>query len=203
MRMRVLTFAVLSAVLAAPNACFAVRITSFPGLDALIERADVIAVVVIRGPAEPGSSPNLYETRDCYVSTVLKGDVPLPRDRTVSMRLCDTGRARLSPFGPSSFAPESGHLVFLHKESRGDGTVDYRSIQCDGAHFPVSLGGTEGLPEDAPIAEKVRFLARRHVEAEKRARAREDALIREDPRPLNRPPSMIPGGDGPAVTSKG
>lgn len=170
MRTRLLTFAVLSAVLAAPDACFAVRIASFPGLDVFVERADVIAVVRIDGHIDPHPGPNLTTEHRCYVYQTLKGD--LTKGETVPIELIDTTQSWRAVFRLGST-----HVVFLRKETTSTGEPRYRSLAWEGAHIEVSPFGNEKLPEADSVAETIRLLVRRYVDYREKERAREDALI--------------------------
>jgi hypothetical protein len=133
MKMRALVIAIFLGTLS--TAAHAVRIGPFPGLDRLIEQADVVAIVRSDEHIQPAQDSNLMTRHRCYVYQTLKGD--LPAAGRVVLNLRDTRSTFVSPF---SFL--STHLVFLVRV--GDG---YENRAFKGSILRLSPFGNEKVPE--------------------------------------------------------
>jgi hypothetical protein len=139
--MRILLTALFLAAL--PITAHAVRVGSFPGLDALVERADVIAIVRIDEHVQPLPDPNLITRHRCYVYQTLKGD--LTAGGRVLLNLRDTRGSFVSPFPLLST-----HLVFLVKADGG-----YRNLAFEGSVLRLSPFGNEKALDGGTLRAKI------------------------------------------------
>ena len=135
-----------------PMTAHAVRVGSFPGLDALLERADVVAIVRIDEHVEPLPDPNLITRHRCYVYQTLKGD--LTAGGTVLLNLRDTRRTSFV----SPFQLLSTHLVFLVKT--GDG---YQNLAVEGSILRLSPFGNEKALDGGTLRAKITNLVSRSI----------------------------------------
>src|SRR4051812_6536518 len=79
-------------------------IGNFPGLEALVDKADAIVILRIDRHLQPNVDPNLLSTHECFIYQTLKGDIP--KETKITLRLMDTRTSFASPF-----ALLSSHLV--------------------------------------------------------------------------------------------
>ena len=106
----------------------------YSGIDELIERADVIAVVQVWN-RETDSAFGLYEQYRTSILHMLKGVAPIPKGRDVKMSLrflnMDFDRDDVD----TRFT-EKRFLLFLH--TLDDPEVPYSSLNIQGAHWELS-----------------------------------------------------------------
>ncbi|MHC4503056.1 MAG: hypothetical protein ACYTFI_07115 [Planctomycetota bacterium] len=147
----------------------------FPGLTKLIDRADVIAVVMI---VQGGLGPlGIHGDYDVRVLKTLKGELPRT-NMTLSLRhvpfLTATMRASRLRFRDSDFIPWSRHIVFLREvEGRPVGFDQerikrvgpsfYQSLNCAGGHMPVSPSWRPSRNGDGSVRATIAALVRGYV----------------------------------------
>ncbi|HEX8463610.1 MAG TPA: hypothetical protein VF627_03245 [Abditibacterium sp.] len=128
----------------------ALTIGYYPGLDALIKEADIIAIIRVESSTLT-IEPNGWIRPNCYVYQTLKGDLkaqtnlPLSLNGAVSVN---------SSFSGDAFAPMTTHLVFLDAS---------RSIICrEGSDVPLSPLGNETKPAGKTLKAQIQTLIRRY-----------------------------------------
>lgn len=168
---RTLGVATLCILLALPGG--ATIIGDFDSLDALITRADAIAV--IRIDSHIGEKDRLHidiasTPHTCYVYQTLKGDIPV--GKAVPMRLADTSFAFREAFRLSST-----HLVFLRKHSKDDKGIEYDSLLWQGANLEVSPFGNEKALTGKPVKLRIQMLVKTYREYRLQEAKREDKLL--------------------------
>lgn len=174
--MRKSTIAVIMAVSA--TICYATTTVTFPGLEALVEKADAIVILRIDRPVpRTTNSYDSYTINECFIYQSLKGDIP-PRTR-ITLTLMDTNQTFGTPFTRGSH-----HLAFLTKKQ-----TDYRSLAYEGANIRISPLGNETTPEGDSIADQIRTVvkqAKKHLETQQKREAKflDKILSKYSPAPL-------------------
>jgi hypothetical protein len=149
---------------------YAVMIGNFPGLQELIDKSDAVVILrVDRHIDADRTLPNLLSTHDCFIYQALKGPIK-PKER-IQLRLMDTRTSFVTPFALSST-----HLMFLTKKRTPDEPTDYRTIQYQGANIRLGHLRHEKMPEGESVADKVRSVIRRSIEASNDEHANEFAF---------------------------
>lgn len=140
---------VLSCLLWLASETSALFVTSFPGLDAMIEKSDLVMVVRIERLVSQGEDHwGLYQS---LVMRVLKGE--LPEKGKEKLWLCGA-----TTDWPYSFIPGTTYIVFLNKDSTGGG--DYRAPAIYGAVIRASPFNHEKEPKGNTVLEKVAHVIR-------------------------------------------
>jgi hypothetical protein len=163
--MRSLVVAII--LVALPMTAHAARIGSFPGLDAAIQRADVIAIVRIDEHVQPMPDPNLITRHRCYVYQTLKGD--LTAGGIVPLNLRHTRTSFVSPFPLGST-----HLVFLVRSDDG-----YQNLAFEGSILRLSPFGHERLPDGETLRSKISSLVNQSISYWDREWSSERAFLQE------------------------
>jgi hypothetical protein len=147
-----------------------VLIGNFPGIEALVAKADAIVILRIDRHIQPEADGNLLSTHECFIYQTLKGDIL--KDTTIKLRLMDTRSSFASPF-----AFGSSHLIFLVKKQSGDEPTDYRTLPFEGANIRLGHLGHEKMPEGKTVVEQVRTVIKEAADVENRAHEKEDAFL--------------------------
>lgn len=147
---------------------FAVLIGYYPGLQALIDKADAIVVLRIDSHIDTRSTPNLSTTHSCFVYQTLKGEIK--SGETLPLRLRNTSLLRNFE---TPFALGSTHLMFLAKAGPGDPAIEYQTMHYQGANIPLSPLGHEQLPKGKSLKDKIETLIKQSIEYQKKAAEQE------------------------------
>ena len=125
-----------------PGTAYAPVFGLFPGLDALILRADAIAVVDILEQQTSNNTMEVHQQYRVWVARTLKGDLPEKEELRVSLRYLPFSvfGSRPETLRSSDLTFRAGHryLVFFARNPQGGDAPIYRSMNCVGAHMEVS-----------------------------------------------------------------
>ena len=141
----------------------AVLVGPYPGLDKLIQEADVIAVVRVEDA--PNMGVDGWTRRSCLVYQTLKGDLPSSNKdnnfRRIPITLNDFVSVK-SNIGGESLAPMSSHLVFLRQYKKPVNGANYSILTYRGADMPLSPLGNETKPTGKTLVAQIQTLLRRY-----------------------------------------
>lgn len=153
-----------------PVPASAVRIGDYPGLEALIEKADAIVIARVDHHVDARNNPTRYTMHDCYIYQTLKGKIP--SGKTTRLRLMDTRDS----FG-TSFAMHSTHLVFLTKKRSPNEPTEYRTIQIKGANIRLPPSGHEMVLEGKTVAQRITGLLKDTIDYNQKQHEKEQAFL--------------------------
>ena len=155
----------------APTPAFAVRIGDFPGMEALIEKADAIVILRVDHHVDIQSNPTLYTTHDCFIYRTLKGE--LPSGKTTRLRLMAPNQPFVTPF-----AMRSTHLVFLTRKRSPSESTDFRTIEFKGASIQLPPFAGEVFPEGKTAAQQITYLLERTIKHNESEHEKELAFLK-------------------------
>ncbi len=159
---------------------------TFPGLDELSARSEVIAVVVLLEQNSFEDRMGGYARYKVRVERALKGK---PVADELNVRLRDLGirtpteKERRQVIEVASLRPFTRHVLFLERGAvGGDETAEYRNLNCEGSHFPVSPYADLKSLEGKSVMNALTFLLRDYCDFKraelKHVEERTDIMLR-------------------------
>lgn len=145
----------------------------FPGLNALVEKAQSIVILRVGrlAAATEQFRSSAYHLYECSVYQTIKGDVAT--NKPLRLDLADF-HVLASKVLPEVLPEGSTWLVFLLKDG-----AEYRSLAVVGSLVQVSPTGQEKEPEGKNVGEKVRNVLKAAVEYRRREYEREQAYLQK------------------------
>ena len=141
----------------------AVVIAPYPGLDKLIETADIIAIVRVEDAPPMGIDG--WTRRSCMVYQTLKGDLKPTDPSNDSHRteiMLNEFVGLKSNFDGEGLGPKSSHLVFLRHSKEPINGADYSILTYQGADMPLSPSGNETKPAGKTLKARIQTLLARY-----------------------------------------
>lgn len=138
---------------------------SFKDTDDLILQSDAIAIVQANEIVKERIILNGGLVRRCFVSQVLKGD--LPKNKTILIRFYDEPLT----------GDRTGNLVFLQQSQVPRSGVQYEVTRQEGANIAVAPMDTQAAPKGKTTKEQVQTLIRNYIAYRDKLLQKENALL--------------------------
>ena len=163
MKLLVICFA-LGALIRTTNA---LPVHHFPGIDAIIEDAQHIAVVTI--VKHVSGYAHGYADYHVWVRRTLKGSIPEGRSTAMSLLYAPYVTTEHGILN-QTFMPHHTYIMFLEDNDYLYPVAPYRNLQMIGSHWDADLPHPDWVPDEGKaLRETIELLIELHIEQRKRA----------------------------------